>query len=560
MNTAQRKLQSAGAQLKALPVTARMLIIALMVILAMSLFLVAQIAGRPSMLPLPLSLDGDNRTAVLAYLERTGTPYQERGGRVLVPAAQRNTVLEQLTTSEVVGAADFDFSKIMEDESPFLTREQNRRRWMVTKMSVLSGLISQFSGIERATVVIDQPNARGFGRTHVSPTASVTVVPRGDGLSPRTIEAIANLVAGAQPGMKAHDVRIIDAKSGTSHTARSEELLGGSNHMEIKQKAERQLKQNIETFLDYIRGVRVVVNVMPDTRQVEKRTDGYDEPKVGPLSLDRRLIESRTRSTAAEPGVRPNTGANIAATGVGGSQLTDESSRERTESKFGRDAEHIKDPKGNALKINVSILIPRLYFVAMYRLDHNDAQAVPDSATLDPLVATETARIKAMVVPLIDTAPYPGAQAGTVVVSMMDGMGVTGVAAGPGLAVPVVGPGASSPGSLVAVPFDGSLLKYLLLTGLSLLSLAMMYMMARKAGSQSQLPTAQEIVGVPPPLPTDQSEVVGEAEVSAPAMEGVELDEAALRQKQMLGQISNMVRQNPDEVANLLRRWIRVET
>ena len=112
----------------------------------------------------------------------------------------------------------------------------------------------------------------------------------------------------------------------------------------------------------------------------------------------------------------------------------------------------------------------------------------------------------------------------------------------------------------MGAPFDGNLLKYLLLTGLSLLSLAMMFMMVRKAGSQARLPTAQEIVGVPPPLPTDQSEVVGEAEESAPAMEGLELDEEALRQKQMLGQISNMVKQNPDEVANLLRRWIRVET
>ncbi len=337
MNRAQRQMQSVGAQMKALPVTARMLIVALMVILAMSLFLVAQLAGRPSMVPLPLSLDGDNRTAVLAHLEQTGTPYQERAGVVLVPAERRSIVLAGLTTSKVVGGADFDFSKIMEDDSPFLTREQNRRRWMVMKMSVLSGLISEFSGIERATVVIDQPDATGFGRTHVGPTASVTVVPRGEGLSPDAIEAIANLVAGAQPGMKAHDVRIIDAKSGTSHTARDEELLGGSNHMEIKQKAERQLKQNIETFLDFIAGVTVAVNVMPDTRQVEKRIDGYDEPKVGPLSSDRRLLERRTQSTAAEPGMRPNTGAVIAAGGASGSQLTDESNRERTESKFGRD-------------------------------------------------------------------------------------------------------------------------------------------------------------------------------------------------------------------------------
>jgi len=560
MNAAQRKLQSAGAQLMGLPVTARMLVIALMVILAMSLFLVAQLSGRSSMVPLPLSLNAENRTAVVAHLQQTGIPYQEQGGRLLVPAERRSEVLAGLTNNDVVRGTDFDFSQIMEDESPFLTREQNRRRWMVMKMSVLSGLIGQFSGIERATVVIDQPDSSGFGRTHVGPTASVTVVPRGDGLSARTIEAIADVVAGAQPGMKAHDVRIIDAKSGTSHKTPSEELRGGSNHMEIKQKAEHQLKASIETFLEYIPGVAVAVNVMPDTRQVEKRTDGYDEPKVGPLSLERRLIESRSQSTSAEPGVRPNTGANIASGGASGSQLTDESSRERTESKFGRDAEHIKDRKGNALKINVSILIPRSYFLGMYRLNINDATAVPDSATLDPLVATETARIKSMVEPLIDTAPYPGAQAGLVVVSMMDGMVAMAATGGMGRAAPVSVGGASQPGSVVAAPFDGDVLKYLLLTGLSLLSLAMMFMMVRKASSQSQLPTAQEIVGVPPPLPTDQSEVVGEAEESAPAMEGVELDDEALRQKQMLGQISNMVRQNPDEVANLLRRWIRVET
>ena len=220
MNPAQRKLQSIGAQLMALPVTARMLIIALMVILAMSLFLVAQIAGRPSMVPLPLSLDGDKRTAVLAHLEQTGTPYQERAGKLLVPAERMHTVLTKLSASEVVGVADWDWSKIMDDESPFLTREQNRRRWMVTKMSILSGLIRGFDGIERATVVIDQPDSVGFGRTHVAPTASVTVVPRGAGLSPPTSEAIANLVAGAVPGMKAPDVRITHANSGTSHVSR----------------------------------------------------------------------------------------------------------------------------------------------------------------------------------------------------------------------------------------------------------------------------------------------------------------------------------------------------
>lgn len=558
MNPAQRKLHSLGAQLKTLPVTAKMLVFALLVILTMSLFMVAQLAGRPSMVPLPLSLDGETRTAVLAYLEQAEVPHEERNGRLMVPAEQKYTVLGQLAGQDVVNGNNLDFSKIVEDESPFLTREQNRRRWLVGKMNLLSSLISKFNGIQWASVVIDQPETTGFGRTHLTPTASVTVMPRGEELSPRTIEAIADLVAGAEPGMNKHDVRVVDAKSGTSHTPRDAESLASSKHLELKQKAEGYVKGKIESLLASIAGVRVEVNVMPDTREVEQRTDSYEDPKVGPLSSDRRTIESTTQSRSAEPGIRPNSGAAISTGGATGSQTTDESSRERTEPVFPRDAQRITDKKGNALKINATILVPRSYFVKRFQVDHNDPEAAPDQTSLGPLITAETSRIRAMVEPLIDTAPYPGAQAGSVVVSMIPDMMAAVVPGSPGSSA-ASGFAAPPSDGLVAAPLDGSLLKYLLLTGLSLLSLALMFMMVRKAGAQSQLPTAEEIVGIPPPLPTDQSEIVGEAEESVPAMEGVELDEGDLRHKQMLGQISDMVKRNPDEVANLLRRWIRVE-
>ena len=100
MNAAQRTFQSIGTQLKELPSTAKMLVFSLMVILTLSLFLVAQFAGRPSMVPLPLDLDADGRTAVLAYLQRSGIPYRERNGRLMVPAEREYAVLAQLTERE----------------------------------------------------------------------------------------------------------------------------------------------------------------------------------------------------------------------------------------------------------------------------------------------------------------------------------------------------------------------------------------------------------------------------------------------------------------------------
>jgi hypothetical protein len=164
--------------------------------------------------------------------------------------------------------------------------------------------------------------------------------------------------------------------------------------------------------------------------------------------------------------------------------------------------------------------------------------------------------------PLIDTSALENAVRGTVKVSMIPD--IAGAVATMASDIPAtvgggIGGGGSAGGGWSAGPVSGDLVKFLGLTGLALLSLAMMFLMVRRAGVTTELPTAQDIVGVPPTLPTDESEIVGEAIESAPILEGVEVDDAALRRQQMKGQISEMVRQNPDSVANLLRRWITVE-
>ncbi len=205
----QQTFQSIQQQLTGLPATVRLLIGSLMVILVLSLFLVAQLAGRPSMVSLPIDLDPAGRDAALAYMERADIPFEERNGRLLVPVEQKYTVLAQLTDQQVITGAQINFDTLIEQDSPFLTREQNRKRWLIAKMNVLSAMISRIRGISRATVVIDQPDRLGFGKSHVVPTASVNVVPSGGALTSSQVEAIAHLVAGSHPGLRAADVQVI---------------------------------------------------------------------------------------------------------------------------------------------------------------------------------------------------------------------------------------------------------------------------------------------------------------------------------------------------------------
>jgi flagellar biosynthesis/type III secretory pathway M-ring protein FliF/YscJ len=517
VNLLQRTFRAIGAQLGGLPTTAKMLIGSLMV-----------------------------------------------KGRLMVPAEQRYTVLAQLTDHEVISGDQINFDSLIEQSSPFLTREQNRKRWLVAKMNVVSALVGKFRGIQSATVVIDRSEKVGFGKSHEPPTASVTVVPSGDGLTQGQVEAIAHLVAGAEPGLKASDVKVIDAKNGRRHLPRSDDQLVSGEYLEVQKAQEKHTKATIADALSYIPGLHIAVNAMMDNRRVEQRTDSYEDPKVGPLSSSRRTIDSSSQAAGSEPGIRPNTGVAIASSGGQGTMMTDERSDETTRPVFPRDAQHITDSKGYPLKINATIGVPRSYFVAKYRQDRNDPEAMPQDTELEPIVTAEIARLKSDVEPLIDTSALKDAVRGTVKVSMIPD--IVQVVAGMASDIPATvggggggGVSGGSGGGWSAGPISGDLIKFLGLTGLALLSLAMMFLMVRRAGVTTDLPTAQEIVGVPPTLPTDESEIVGEAIESAPILEGVEVDDAALRRQQMKGQISEMVRQNPDSVANLLRRWITVE-
>jgi flagellar biosynthesis/type III secretory pathway M-ring protein FliF/YscJ len=552
VNLLQRTFKTIGGQLGSLPNTAKLLIGSLMVILVMSLLMVAQITGRPSMMPLPIENDPDARAAAQSFLDRSGIAYEDRDGRLMVPTGQRYTVLAQLTDHEVIRADQINFESLIEQSSPFLTREQNRKRWLVAKMNELSRLVSGFRGVQRAWVVLDKPEGTGFGKTTQRPTASVTVRPAGDGLTSEQVEAIAHLVAGAQPGLKASDVEVIDAKNGRRHQPRSEDRVASGENLEMKRAQEKHTKATIAEALSYIHGVHIAVNAMMDTRRVEQRTDAYEDPKLGVLSSSRRSLESTTASAGNEPGIRLNTGVGPQPVGAGGATMTDERSAETTHPAFPRDAKHITDPKGYALKINATIGIPRSYFLAKYRQSLNDAEAHPTDADLQPIVNAEIARIQSDVEPLIDTSALKDAVRGTVKVSMIPDL----VAAAVGAGIPdAPSAGAGGGGGWSGPPLiAGDMLKFAGLVGLALLSLAMMFLMVRRAGASSDLPTAEEIVGVPPTLPADESEVVGEATESAPILEGIEVDDEAMRRQQMKGQISEMVRRNPDGVANLLRR------
>lgn len=552
MQALNRMIQKIGSQLKQLPATSRLLLGALMIILTLSLLLVAQFTGRPALSVLPVDLSDDAvRTRATAFLEHRDIEHQQRGTQIYVPTEDRYTIAAQLLDDDRITSDQIDFSSLLEESSPFLTRDQREQRYLIVRMRVLSSMVSSFKGIQRAKVVI-APSRRGLGRTHSPATASVQVTPLTSPLPQAQVEAIAQLIAGAESGLKPESVRVIDSISGQARSARSADDAAPTRYVEHQLAAEKRIEANIERSLRYIQNVLVTVNAIVDTRTERSVSESYEEPKHGTMRETTDSSTESQRNPASSPGVQPNTGRSIAGAQTG-SQSTSESSDSITQPKFPATESLQDDPKGYPLKINAYVGIPRSYYINKYRQDIGDPQAEPDQTTLDTIIINENARIQSDMTPLIDTGSFEDAEVGEVKVSMYpDFNGAEASLGGIELAAPA--------GGLLTGALENGIVQNVGLGGLAVVSLAMMFLMVRKATIKQELPSPAEAAGVPPALKTDEAaQLVGEAEESAPVLEGVELDDDVLRIQQMLGQINDMVRDTPGDAAGLIRKWSRAE-
>jgi flagellar biosynthesis/type III secretory pathway M-ring protein FliF/YscJ len=551
-----KTLEIVTKQLRGFSATAKLLIGSLMVIMVLGLVIVAMVAGRPEMVPLGLggAHNVEARARAVSYLQGQRVRWEEVDGDIVVPVDEKHVVLGELTENQLITAEQIDFTSIMKESSPFEDRQTRSTRYLVAKMNEVARMISSWSVVERADVKIAVPHRDGgIGQPRIKPTASVTVFARGDVLSQTLVDAVASTVAGSHADLETVNVSIVDGRTGRAMRARSEDELASGQHLDTKQAQEKHHKTKLERFLSYIPGVRVEVNAQVETSEVVTHRVGVDEPKLG--VTDERSSEKSlvNQSAPAEPGVRANAGEALAVGSRRSSQMSETSSATKMIPAFGTQDTSIRRDRGYALKINATIDVPRSWFVGLYRHQQGDPEVEPDATALDLVVAEETQRLTEVVVPLIDTTAMENAVPGTVVVSMFNdiapgALGVTGIDGG----------GFLSGGSSGGLVSEG-LVKSIGLGGLAVVSLFLMFMMVRRASREEEMPTAEELVGIPPALAEADADLVGEADETVAAMEGVEIEEGAVRRQQMIDQINELAVESSDEAASLLRKWIKTD-
>jgi flagellar M-ring protein FliF len=544
MDYVKVQLDRLQQQLAGLSASQKMLTFTLVAIMVMTLLWWGRYAGQNEMAPvLEQALSHDDISRMTARIQSRGIPYRVVGDRVLVPVDRRFEVIAELGYAQLLPRdTKTGFDEIVRQMSPWDSTTRSTAMLNNAREQYLAEIIRRFPGVANAMVVLDPTSHRGMGRS-VHPSGTVFISMRdGAPAARQLVEAAADVLAGAQAGLSRSRVKVV--VDGVSFPVRDRDdatsFAFGTELIDQIKAHERHIADRIGHQLSYIPGVLVSVTVNVNTRSVRetKTTPDVDNYIHVPRQEERRSEETTMpqRSTE-EPGALPNMGMDIGpVAGGGGANTSRDEERTTYEFRSGESLQQIVAPAGDPTVVAASVRVPRSYFVSIYNRG-GSSTSDPDDADLQPLMDQELTRIRNHVKA---TTGLRGDEAVMVDVYTDIGPALAGLAPPP----------ASAVGSLVNVRG-----KEIVLGALAVISLFMAMMIVRKGPSAtSPRPTAIAASSYPAALPGES--LAGQAGEGDGLLQGMELDEATIRSKQMLEQVSNMVKEDPDAAAGLVKRWL----
>jgi len=490
-------------------------------------------------------------TAIEAAFSKAGLgKSQIVGSQIRIPRGKKELYLAAIADGNALPA---DFYKYLDDaikaDNPFSSaRSLEMRRWNA-KQKELSLIIGRMNGIQSATVQYDEETRRGLGQQKQK-TAMVALQTSSGQLDEEQVKAIRNVVASAYAGLDRRNITITDLSGATYGGAIGPDGLPEDESLYAAHKAryERWFQGKIQKQLGYIPGVIIGVNAELNPEVLRNTTNVKFDPKPVTVATKESSKEQTSHAplVAGRPGAQSNGVGNSPValqqgTSSGGESQTTET-RSDIQNVPGHDTTLTQFAPLVPRKITASIDIPASYYVEVWK-KRNPQPADKPAKQPDPAeiatIETETKnRIKETVrnlLPDVDkgTNPYPH----IVVESYTD---LPRVAATP----PTL---AASANTWLAENWQT-----LAMVGVGLLSLLMLRSMVRSPARASSAmpataapPAQPRLAAHEPPADEDDLEPVRVLK-SRFSMTGPDLK----------SELREIVKENPDAAATILRSWI----
>ncbi len=325
------------------------------------------------------------------------------GYSIRVPRGQKSAYMAALVQADALPKRFGDhISKSLSSSGAFTTNWHQKEMKEAAILQELSSWFGMLPGVEQALVLFDEADRPGFGREKQR-TATVSLKTLGGQRLPENlVQSIRSVMQGAFAGLKLENIQISD-EQGTYPTPGNEfGFPGNGSYLYLTRNWQNSFERDIREALNYIPGVIVKAAVTLDTQQrrQELKTN-YDPDNTVAVQVkeESSSTNSQEPAPAGRPGVvaqQPN--APAALNNVQGpSNNAEESSSERN-SVVASGTVETEYTGHTPQEVSVSVSVPRNYFVELWRTQTQaaaDAEPTPgDLATIENF---ETTKIKAAV-------------------------------------------------------------------------------------------------------------------------------------------------------------------
>ncbi len=568
MDLIRKYLVQIKAQLAGLTISQKLLIGLLTVVMLATIFFTVMFSAKPAMVPL---IDQPMSSEEINHVERVINKkydYVVSTDKIMVPAEQAYAIRGELAAAGALPKNMVTaFTNVIKDSTPWGTEKTNERIWNNALQDEMSKWLREFPYLEDGSIIIAHGQSVGLGRPSMPSTATVNVKVRGGSLlSSAQVNAIGEMILGGVPGMNREDVHIIGDGAKAYHMQNNANVMP-EDLRELKKAMEDDFTQKLFVMFEHFGDVKIAVNVDPDFSVRTQDVTTYD-PKGTVVKTKSEVTRDITSSqgTGAEggqPGVVPNTGMMADVGGAGHKQSSSQTeSTLSNEVGMGRTVQHIELPAGVEVKqMTASLSLPRSYFVKVYQAKVHDAKADPDDKQLDPIIADQLKNVQASAKNVI------GAKADDQI--RVDWYDDTIVSRPAELALATASFSAGNMGGIIT-----QYAKQGVLAVVALGALGMMLMMVRRAvpaADGADFDAAGMFVGGKKGKKrrakggggeddVDQlnagDDVFGEANEGEAVLTGIELDDDTLQSRKMVDEVSTMIKENPENAASLVKRWM----
>jgi len=355
--------------------------------------------------------DADRAEAAIAQAGLSG--YERVGNRIRVP---RGNKAEYLAAVADAGALPPNFHSLLEnalDQNPFTDKETRRQRVKAAREQQLSMMIREMDGIEDAQVIYDVTKPRGISGVSMA-TATVSVRPApGESVDPRRAKMIKKAVASAIAQLSPDQVTVTNLADGSTYGSGGEITSDTFDDPYFQKRIayERHIQSNIEKLLQNIPGTIIQVTAELDTvldrmtRSIEPNGDAvarHESKEDTDLETSEINNGGRVGLTAQGPGRGDDEEPEITIKNKNTTATLDSDNFIPTKEETFREAG--LTPKA----VRVAISIPTNYLVSIWKEREkkkgNDVdQPLPNDilTQLEPLKGPLTDDIKNIVGPLL---------------------------------------------------------------------------------------------------------------------------------------------------------------